>query len=100
MAAVMPSSKMKNGPVHGLVACIRWERLLGYERCHPARDLMCSSRDQIPLIMCLYFDQARNVQRTRQDAWVERIPVQRCSRQGMRRQGQPCGDGGRSCPYK
>ena len=36
-AAVMLSSEMKKSPVCGRVACIRRQRLLGYERCHPAR---------------------------------------------------------------
>lgn len=34
---VMLFSEMKKSPVCGRVACIRWQRLLGYERCHPAR---------------------------------------------------------------
>lgn len=36
-AGMMLSSEMKKSPVCGRVACIRWQRLLGYERCHPAR---------------------------------------------------------------
>lgn len=37
-AAELPSSEMKNGPVHGLVACMVVERQLGYERCQPTRE--------------------------------------------------------------
>lgn len=36
-AAVILSSEVKKSPVCGRVACMRWVRLLGYERCHPAR---------------------------------------------------------------
>ncbi len=95
-AAVILSSEMKKSPVYGRVACMRWVRLLGYERCHPARRCGVFSLFEWAAgieysavgHVCSLGVRADQIEQAGRLIDASLNPVRRCSRHGPWRQGR------------